>query len=57
MKGFAIGLLNFILFLCLCVLGVAITLNLTILNPDFVVAEMDKMDTTSGFWLAGQSCS
>jgi len=47
MKGFAIGLLNFILFLCLCVLGVAVMLNLTILNPDFVVRQLDKIDTTS----------
>jgi len=47
MKGFAIGLLNFILFLCLCVLGVVITLNMTILNPDFVVRQLDKVDTTS----------
>ena len=47
MKGFALGFLNFLLFICLSVLGLVITLNYTILNPDFVIAELDKLDTSS----------
>ena len=46
MKGFAIGFLNFLLFICLCILGVVTMLNLTILNPDFVVAQMDEVDAS-----------
>lgn len=47
MKGFATGLLNFLLFLSLTALGLAFMLNATILNPDFVISEMDKVDTYS----------
>jgi len=44
MKGFAIGLLNFLLFLSLAALGIALTLHCTILNPDFITSELDKVD-------------
>ena len=47
LKGLALGLLGFLLFVSLSTLGLAITLNQTILNPDFVVAEMDKLDASS----------
>ena len=47
MKGFATGLLNFILFSCLSALGLAITLNYTILNPEFVIAQVEKIDVSS----------
>ncbi len=47
LKGFALGILGFLLFLSLSMLGVAVTLNYTILNPNFVVAELDKLDISS----------
>ena len=46
-KGLALGLLSFILFLSLSIFGLAFTLNNTILNPDFVVSELDKLDVPS----------
>ncbi len=47
LKGLAIGLLSFLLFLSLTVLGLAITLNYTILNPDFVASQIDELDIAS----------
>ena len=47
LKGLALSLLGFLLFLSLSVLGLALMLNNTILNPDFVVAELDKLDVSS----------
>ena len=47
MKGFAIGFLNFLLFLSLSSFGVVFALQSTILKPDFVTAELDKLDVTS----------
>ena len=47
MKGFAIGLLNFLLSLSIAALGLAFMLNATILNPDFVISEIDKIDPYS----------
>ena len=46
LKGFALGILGFLLFLSLSILGIAIMLNYTILNPDFVSTEIDKIDTS-----------
>ena len=54
LKGLAIGLLSFLLFLSLVALGLAFMLNSTIFNPDFVVSEVDKLDVTS---LAGELIS
>jgi len=47
LKGLVLGLLNFLLFLSLTVFGLAFMLNSTILNPDFVVAEVDKLEISS----------
>lgn len=47
MKGFATGLLNFLLFLSLSAFGLVLTLNSTLLNQDFVVSELDELDTTA----------
>ena len=47
LKGFALGLLGFILFLSLTALGLAIMLNSTVLNADFVVSEVNKVDISS----------
>ncbi len=44
MKNFAVGLLNFLLFLSLTAFGGALTLHYTILNPDFIISELDKLD-------------
>lgn len=47
LKGLALSLLGILLFLSLAVFGVAFMLNNTILNPDFVVAELDRIDVPS----------
>ncbi len=47
LKGLALGILSFLLFLSLSILGLAITLNYTILNPNFVVSELDKLNISS----------
>jgi len=54
LKGLALGLLGFLLFLSLVVFGLALTINQTILNPDFVVSEVNKLDISS---LAGEFIS
>ena len=50
-KRAAIGFLGFLLFLSLSVLGLAFTLNRTLLNPDFVISQLDRLDVPS---LAGE---
>jgi hypothetical protein len=42
-RGFVSGIFNFLLFDALVLLGLIISLNLTILNPDFVTAELQKL--------------
>ena len=44
LKGLALFLLGLLLFLSLFVFGLAFMLNSTVLNPDFVVTELDKLD-------------
>jgi hypothetical protein len=46
-RGFFSGVFCFLLFDILVLLGLVITVNLTILNPDFVVSELDKLDVYS----------
>ncbi len=46
-KGLALSLLSFLLFLSLSIFGLAFLLNQTILNPDFVVSELDRLDISS----------
>ncbi len=46
-RGFLSGVFNFLLFDALVLLGLIICLNLTILNPDFVTAELQKLDVYS----------
>ena len=46
-RGFFSGLLGAILTLVLIALGTLITVNHTLLNPDFVIAELDKFDAYS----------
>jgi len=47
LKALALGVLSFLLLLCLFVFGFALTLNQTVLNPDFIVAEVDRLDIPS----------
>ena len=54
LKGLALGLLGILLFLSLSVFGLVLTINQTILNPDFVVSQVNKLDISS---LAGEFIS
>jgi len=47
LKGLALSLLSFLLFLSLSILGLALTLNHTILNPDLIVSEVNRLDIPS----------
>lgn len=47
LKGLAVGLLSFLLFLSLTIFGIAFLLNQTILNPNFITSELDKVDVSS----------
>lgn len=47
LKGIAIAILSFLLFLSLSALGLVLTLNFTVLNPDFVTSELDKVNAYS----------
>jgi hypothetical protein len=46
LKGMALGFVGFFLFVSLLVLGFLFTLNVTILNPDFIITEVGKLDIT-----------
>ena len=46
-KGLAIGLLSFLLFLSLSIFGIAFLLNQTVLNPNFVTSQLDKLDAAA----------
>ncbi len=45
-KNVTLGLLSFLLFLSLSTFGLALTLNNTILSPDFVTSELDKLEVS-----------
>ncbi len=47
LKGLALSLLGFLLFTSLSVFSIAFMLNQTILDPDFVVSQMNKLDLSS----------
>jgi len=47
LKGLAIGLLSFLLFLSLTIFGILFLSNQTILNPNFITSELDKLDVSS----------
>jgi len=47
LKGLAIGLLSFLLFWSLSIFGIAFLLNQTILNPNFVTSQLDKLDVAT----------
>lgn len=50
-KGLTLALLSFLLFLSIAIFGFAFTLKNTVMSPDFITAQLDKLDTTS---LAGE---
>jgi len=54
LKGLALAILGFLLFLSLAVFGLVLTLNQTALNPDFAVSQVDRFDIPS---LAGEMLS
>ncbi len=47
LKGLALGLLVFLLSLSLSTFGIAFLLNQTILNPNFITSELDKLDVAA----------
>ncbi|MFC1984003.1 hypothetical protein ACFLVO_03210 [Chloroflexota bacterium] len=47
LKGLAISLLGSLLFLSLSIFGIAFMLNQTILNPNFISSELDKLDVAA----------
>ena len=47
LKGLAIGLLSFLLFWSLSTFGIAFLINQTILNPNFITSQLDKLDVAS----------
>ena len=47
LRGLTLGLLSFLLFLSLSVFGLGLTINQTVLNPDFVASQVDKLDMSS----------
>lgn len=47
LKGLALSLLSLLLFLSLSIFGLVFMLNQTILNPDFVVSELNRLDISS----------
>ncbi len=51
LKGLALSLLGFLLFLSLSMFSTVFMLNNTLLNPDFVTAEINRLDMSS---LAGE---
>jgi len=47
LKGLAIGLLSFLLFWSLSTFGISFLINQTILNPNFITSQLDKLDVAA----------
>jgi len=47
LKGLGLAILSFLLFLSLSVFGLVLMINQTILNPDFVVSQVNRLDIAS----------
>ena len=47
LKGLALGLLGFLLFLSLIIFSSAFTVNSTALSPRFITSEIDKIDVSA----------
>ena len=46
LKGLAVSLLSFLLFLSLSIFGLAFMLDNTILNPNFITSQLDRLDVS-----------
>jgi hypothetical protein len=44
LKGLGLGVTGFLLFLALIILGIAVAVNSTLLNPQFMIDEIEKLD-------------
>jgi len=47
LKGFTLGLLSFLLFVSLCIFGLAFTLNKTVLSPKWVTTQLNTLDVST----------
>ncbi len=47
LKNLSLSLLSFLLFLSLSIFGLAFMLNNTLLNPDFIASELNKLDLSA----------
>jgi hypothetical protein len=47
LKGFGLGVAGFLLFIALIILGFAVTLNSTVLNPEFIITGIEKLDIST----------
>jgi len=47
LKGLALGLLSFLLFLSLSIFGTLFLLNQTVLNSNFISTQLDKLDVAA----------
>ncbi len=47
LKGLGSGILSFLLFLSLVIFGIVFMVNSTVLNPDFIVAQVDNLDIST----------
>lgn len=47
LKGFGLGILSFLLFISLFIFGFVFMLDNTLLNPDFVATQVEKLDIKS----------
>ncbi len=47
LKAFGLAVLAFLLFLSIAFFGVVLTIDQTLLNPDFAVSQVDRLDIAS----------
>ena len=47
LKGFGLAILSLLLFLSLSLFGVGLTIDQTLLNPDFAASQVDRLDIAS----------
>jgi hypothetical protein len=47
LKGFTLGLLSFLLFVSLCIFGLAFTLNKTVLSPKWITTQLNTLDVST----------
>ncbi len=47
LKGLALGVAGFLLFITLSILGIAVNVNNTVLSPNFMISEIEKLDISA----------